>query len=62
MRHLSQLQAHFSEMLAGVSTLRAFGDVGRAIDFNTGLLATNLLTAFYQKQVHGVWPPIPCSH
>eukprot|EP01052_Picozoa_sp_SAG31_P028192 SAG31_NODE_2699_length_5225_cov_2.190987_5_plen_175_part_00 len=45
--------AHFSEHLTGVPTLRAFGDVKRAIDTNTDLLSTNLLTAFYQRQVHG---------
>jgi ABC-type multidrug transport system fused ATPase/permease subunit len=49
----SPIFAHFSEMLGGVSTLRAFSHVGSAVSENKRLLAENLQTAFHQRQVHG---------
>lgn len=49
----SPIFAHFSEMLGGVSTLRAFSHVESAVAENRQLLATNLQTAFHQRQVHG---------
>jgi ABC-type multidrug transport system fused ATPase/permease subunit len=49
----SPIFSHFSEMLAGVTTLRAFGEVEAAKDINERLLTANLQTAFHQRQVHG---------
>lgn len=49
----SPIFAHFSEMLGGVSTLRAFSHVESAVAENRRLLAKNLQTAFHQRQVHG---------
>lgn len=49
----SPIFAHFSEMLGGVSTLRAFSHTESAVAENRRLLAKNLQTAFHQRQVHG---------
>lgn len=48
----SPIFAHFSEMLAGLQTLRAFdGALDDALAENRRLLALNLTTAFHQRQV-----------
>ena len=40
----SPVYAHFGETLAGLATIRSFGETSRSLEYNTTLLEANLVT------------------